>query len=883
MENAYGHDIDTVLDVLDATEAGLSDKQAAERLAKYGPNAIKQKPPKKVIAMVLEHLTDAMVIILLAAAGLSVILREWTEAIVILAIVIVDTTIGVIQEKKAADAVAALKNLTALKAKALRQGEESLVAAVDLVPGDIVILEQGVIVPADLRLIDSNNLKIQESALTGESEAVEKDSDLVMARGVGVGDRKNMAFSSTIVTYGTGVGVVVETGMNTEVGSIARILDNEDEMDTPMKQKLNRVGKVLSVAGIIIAAVIFGIGMLYGRPMIPLLMTAISLAISVIPEGLPATATIVMALGVERMAKQNALVRSLPAIETLGSATVICTDKTGTLTKNQMTVTRVAMAGDFALGRGVDVSALAQAHPKIYGNILNAAALCNNATEDPDKPGTYLGDPTESALIVFAEKFGIDQIKYEKKFPRMFEQPFDSRRKRMSTINQMSNVLVAYTKGSVEGLLRHSAYILDERGTRPITKTDKENILKLANTMSEKALRVLGYAMRKVDKVPNDDAENIEEGMIFVGLTGMIDPPRKEVIGAIKTCHEAGIRVVMITGDHAVTAMAIARQLDIYREGDLVVSGDELAKMGEHELDKKISNVTVFARVSPSDKLRIVKSLQRKKEVVAMTGDGVNDSPALKAANIGVAMGATGTDVAKDASDLILLNDNFTTIEYAIREGRRVYRNIQKVIQFLLSGNIAEVLTLFVATLFNWEPPILAVHILVINLVTDTLPALALGVDPADKSIMKEQPVRGGSLFGKGLVGRVLSNGVFIFAATLGAYAFGLSTANYAVAMTMAFAVLGISQLFHAFSQRSNIDSVFTRGQKQNVYLFLSALGSLVILAAMLFLPPLQNFFSLTFLNLEQWGVVMAASVVPFAAVEVVKLVKRGLRRIQST
>lgn len=868
--------IEAALEKLGSSINGLSDNEAENRLQSYGRNQFTKKPPKKLIKMIWEHMTDAMALILIAAAIISIILNEWTEAIVVMAIVVVDMVIGVVQEKKATDAINSLKSMTAPSARALREGEESTVPAAELVPGDIVVLEQGMIVPADMRLITSNNLKVQEAALTGESVPVEKEADDIIESGVPIGDRVNMVFSSTIVTYGTALGVVVETGMDSEVGKIARTLDDQDDTDTPLKQKLNRVGKVLSIVGLAVAAAIFVIGFAYGRPVIPMLMIAISLAISVIPEGLPATATIVMALGVQRMVKRNALVRSLPAVETLGSATIICTDKTGTLTKNQMTVTEVAMSSDFQNERSIKVKNLESSHPVIFRELVSAAALCNNATEDPDNEGEFLGDPTESALIVLSESFGIDQVEFEKAHPRVFEQSFDSQRKRMTTINKMDKKNIAWTKGAVDEMLPLCSKILTESGVREMTDDDRKQILSLSDEMSQRALRLLGFAMRNISKVPEDDEADVEKDMTFLGITGMIDPPRKEVVGAVKTCHDAGIRVIMITGDHKTTAMTIAKQLNIFSDGDIAVSGDELSEMSDKELDKIIDTTTVFARVSPHDKLRIVESLQRQKEVVAMTGDGVNDSPALKAANIGVAMGKTGTDVAKDVSDLILLDDNFTTIEYAIREGRRVYRNIQKVIQFLLAGNIAEVATLFVATLFNWDPPILAVHILLINLVTDTLPALALGVDPPSKSIMKEKPIKGGSLFDRGLVGRVVSHGIFIFVITFGVYIFGLATAGYEVAMTMAFSVLALSQLVHAFNQRSNVDSVFTKGQEVNKHLFLANGASLVILIAVLFIPTIQDFFSLTWLNGFQWTIVVIVSILPLIFVELLKFFSRA-------
>ncbi len=574
--------------------------------------------------------------------------------------------------------------------------------------------------------------------------------------------------------------------------------------------------------GIIICIVIFGIGLAYRRPVIPLLMTAISLAISIIPEGLPATATIVMALGVKRMAKENALVRKLPAVETLGSSTVICSDKTGTLTQNKMTVKELCIEEDILNKKSRSVKDIKKEEEEKYKEIIYAGALCNDASLDPDKKDSILGDPTEGALIFLAENFGIDHEELEDKYPREYEEPFDSDRKRMSTVHKINGKNIVYTKGAVDEMLELCTKILTPNGEREITDEDKENILELSITMSKKALRVLGFAKKEIKEIPEEDDEDIEYDLTFIGMCGMIDPPRPEVIEAIKTCRKAGIRTVMITGDHLITATAIAKELGIWKEGNSEIIGEELDEMTDEELDKVVKNVVVFARVSPNHKLRIIQALKRTGEVAAMTGDGVNDAPALKNADIGIAMGINGTDVAKDSADMILLDDDFTTIIYAVKEGRRVYRNIQKVIQFLLAGNIAEVLTLFIATLLNWEAPILAVHILCINLATDSLPALALGVDPASKDIMKEKPVKSGTLFEKALIGRVILHGLFITAVTIAAYQIGLHTDSHIVGQTMAFAVLSISQMFHAFNQRSNTESIFKAADEHNKFLFRS-------------------------------------------------------------
>lgn len=867
---------------LHTSEEGLSDAEAAKRLEQYGKNNLRQKKPKSIAKMIWEQITDVMVLILIAAAIFSFVMSFFedgeglAECIVILVVIVLNATIGVVQEKKAANALEALKNMTAPTARVLREGEESVVPASELVPGDIVYLEDGCIVPADIRIIQDSNLKVQEAALTGESVPSEKDGPTVLPEDAPLGDRINMAYSSSVVMYGNATGIVVGTGMNTEVGKIANLLDEQDETDTPMKRKLNSVGKTLSLVGLIVCVVIFAIGLIRDgwAAWVNYVFIAISLAISIIPEGLPATSTIIMALGVQRMAKKNALVKSLPAVETLGSATVVCCDKTGTLTLNKMTVTHLAVGDDFLQGVTTKVEDVSKKYDRsVYQNLLSGAALCINAKKDPDNPGNILGDPTEGALVYLAEKFGIDSEEYEDAHPRAFEQPFDSDRKRMSVLNRMEGELTVYTKGAVDEMLPLCTKCRTKDGVREMTEADREQILKVCNGMSAEALRVLGFAVRSVSEVPEDESCDLESDLTFVGVVGMIDPPRKEVIQAVETCHTAGIRVVMITGDHKVTAMAIAKQLHIFRDGNTVISGQELDEMTDEQLDEAVKTCVVFARVSPSDKLRIIQSLKRTGEVAAMTGDGVNDSPALKEADIGVAMGITGTDVAKDAADVILLDDNFTTIEYAIREGRRVYRNIQKVIQFLVAGNIAEILILLLAVVFGWQMPILAVHILLINLATDSLPAVALGVDPASANIMKHKPIKSGTLFEKGMIYRIVLHGLFISAAALAAYWIGMLVyENHDESMTMTFIVLSVSQLSHALNQRSNTDSIFKRGQGHNKFLLIALLASAAIVALVVFVPPLMSLFDLVYIGWTEWLICIGLSLFPLVAVEVSKI-----------
>lgn len=878
---AYSQTKDELFSNLETSSAGLSEPEVERRLKKYGHNVLNKKPPKSILNMLKEQIFDPMILILLGAATFSALLNEWVEAGVIFFIVIINSIIGIIQEKKAQASLAALKTMSAPTATVIRNGSEKIVSASELVVGDLVILTNGDMVPADLRLTQSNNLKIAEASLTGESIASEKNAAAVLSPDCPLGDRKNMAYTSSIVTYGRGSGIVTKTGMNTEIGQIAGMLEDDDTSDTPLKRKLNAVGKILTIIGLIICVLIFAIGAFYGRPLLPQFLVAISLAISIIPEGLPATATIIMALGVQRMAKEHALIKNLPAVETLGNATVICSDKTGTLTLNKMTVTHLANGDDF-LNKKILKAQKAVKNNNAYKDLMYAASLCNDASLSPASPEEIIGDPTEGALIPLAQDFGYSVSSLRKEYPRLGEYPFDSIRKRMSTIHEINNEYVAYIKGALDELLPLCDSIATSNGVQKLTKTDKENILALSHKMSDQALRVLGFASRTILNLPQEN-ENIEQHLVFLGAVGMIDPARDEVKASIKMAREAGIKTIMITGDHKNTAVAIAKDLGIYANGNTVISGTELNEMTDSELDQAVKSTTVFARVSPNDKLRIIQSLKRNEEVVAMTGDGVNDSPALKAANIGVAMGISGTDVAKDVSDMILLNDSFTTITAAIKEGRKVYRNIQKVIQFLLVGNIAEITTLFIATLFNWDAPLLAVHILWVNLATASLPALALGVDPASKNIMKHKPVKTGTLFERDLVWRVISQGIFVALMTLLAYWIGDTFDNPIAGQTMAFCVLALSQMLRTFNQHSNTDPIWIRGNKINIWLIVSFIVSAVLMGVILFTPNLQSLFHLTNLTSRQWLVVIILSLFSILQVELMKLIKRSFKARQQS
>ena len=853
---AYTKSKEELFKELSTSEKGLTKEEALKRLQTNGKNVINKSKKISIFKMIIGQLTDKMIIILFIASILSFILGEAAEGIVILIIIVINAVISIFQEKKAADAVEALRNMNAPMATVIRDGSAQDIHSADLVIGDIVFLEAGDIVPADIRLFKDNELMIDESALTGESEAVNKDALAILKDGLALGDRVNMAYSSTIVNYGTGLGVVTSVGMNTEVGKIAHMLENTDELDTPLKRKLEAVGKTLSIVGIIVSILIFVIGLLYGKDIISLLMISISLAISVIPEGLPATATIVMALGVQRMAKKNALVKKLPAVETLGSASVICTDKTGTLTQNKMTVVKALFYDDFILNK----------EGNIPNEFLLGCMLCNNASLNESSTG----DPTEVALLEYVKKENNDL--FNTKFNRVFEQPFDSVRKRMSVICEVNGKRVCYTKGALEELLELCPYILKDNEVILLTDEIKIKILDKCEELSSEAYRILGFAYKNVDTIYKE-GDNVEDNLIFIGISSMIDPPREEVMPAMKTFKEAGIKVVMITGDHRLTAKAIAKKLGIYSDDDLVMTGEELHRISDEELIKKAPRITVFARVAPEDKLRIVKAYKANGEVCAMTGDGVNDAPALKQAYIGVAMGKVGTDVAKEAADMLLLDDNFTTIEVAVKEGRRVYSNIQKVIQFLLSGNIAEVLMVFFSVVFNLSVPLMAVHILFINLVTDTLPALALGVDPENPDDMKKKPVKEGSLFEKGLVTRVVFYGILLALISLIAYIIGVKN-GYKDGITMAFLVLCLSQIVHALNQHSSTLSVFSKKHPKNKYLYMAMFASFIILMFVVLVPPIANFFSLVSLNFGEWVIVTLLSLTPLVVVEIFKLIR---------
>ncbi len=885
---------------------GLESNKVEENKIQYGLNELKEKKKETLFQKFIAQFKDFSIIVLIIAAIVSGIVgvaegEGITDTVIILIVVLLNAIIGVIQESKAEKSLEALKKLSEHAAKVIRDGKEQVIPARELVPGDLVIIETGDYVSADLRIIEAINLKAQESSLTGESVPVEKETQELNAKEVGVGDRINMLFSSSLITYGRGKAIVVETGMNTEVGKIAGMLNETEKQETPLQQRLNSLGKTLGIAALTICAIIFIIGLLQGKGIIDMFMTAVSLAVAVIPEGLVAVSTIVLAIGVQKMVKKNAIVKKLPAVETLGSSTVICSDKTGTLTQNKMTVEKI-----FCNNKTTDVSKTEKTEE--FDKMIYNCMLCNDTRLLEN--GELVGDPTETALVDMALKLKYKQEIYEEN-KRVEEVPFDSERKLMTTVNENNGKYIVYTKGGVDELLRIcNSYLYNGEVKKDLNEYAK--IIRENNeNMAKEALRVLAFAYKEIDHMPTkQEMKTIETDLTFIGMVGMIDPPREEAKKAVEKCKTAGIKTVMITGDHKVTAVAIAKKLGILENDSEALTGAELEKISDEELKRDIRKYSVYARVSPEHKVRIVKAWQANGEIVAMTGDGVNDSPALKTSDIGCAMGKVGTEVAKEAADVILTDDNFATIVSAVEEGRRIYDNILKVIQFLISCNVGEVVVLLLATLFA---PIIAkcfgisdvamlqvllpIHILWINLVTDTFPALALAFDPANKDIMNRKPIKKNEgIFTKGRTFRIIYQGIMIGLLTLIAFLIGLAIPNDAidllkannsdlaqltteqlkveVGQTMAFTVLAFSELVHVFNIRDNKKSIFKTGILGNGVLILAVLVSAILMGVILFVPALRHIFSIPVLPMGNILEIILLILAPIVIVEILKLLK---------
>ena len=901
---------------------GLTEEQVKANYEKYGMNELKQKKKKSLFVKFLEQFKDFMIIVLIIAAIVSGAVgiakgEGITDTIIILIVVVLNAIIGVVQESKAEKSLEALQKLSAHASKVVRNGKVAVVQSRELVPGDVVVLDTGDYVPADLRIVESANLKSQEASLTGESVPVDKNTETIDDEKVSLGDRTNMLFSSSLITYGRGKGIVVETGMNTEVGKIAKIISDTEGTETPLQTKLNKLGKTLGIAALAICIVIFIIGIAYGKDVIDMFMTAVSLAVAAIPEGLAAVSTIVLAIGVQRMVKKNAIIKKLPAVETLGSATVICSDKTGTLTQNKMTVQKVFVNNEVVEAKDIkDIS-------NELDRLMQVCTLCNDTKIGAERELT--GDPTETALIDLGFKINFD-VKEVLELKRVKEIPFDSDRKLMTTVNKVGKKYFVYTKGGIDELLaRCNSYIVNGEIKTDLDKY-KAEINKYNVDMAKDALRVLAMAYKEMDREPTDEEmKNIENDLIFVGMVGMIDPPREEVKVAVEKCKTAGIKTVMITGDHKITAVAIAKALGILENEDEAITGSELEEMSDEDLTKNIRKYSVYARVSPEHKVRIVKAWQANGEIVAMTGDGVNDAPALKTADIGCAMGIVGTDVSKEAADVILTDDNFATIVSSVEEGRRIYDNILKAIQFLLSSNVGEIIVLFLAILitpwlgstFNIDigliEVLLPIHILWINLVTDSLPALALAVDPAEDDVMKRKPKKQKGIFTKGMSFRVVYQGIMIGLLTLAAFIIGIATpeenlptmvkidgtlygveevesldealangAEYVekqevkveIGQTMAFMVLAFSELVHVFNIRNNKKSVFKTHPFNNKMLLLAIGASAALMLIILLVPALRHIFSIPILPMGNLIETILLIIAPLVIVEIFKLLK---------
>ena len=880
-------------------EKGLNSEKVKQKQEKYGLNQIEVAKKKTLLQRFADQFKDFSIIVLIIAAIVSgaVGIAEGdgiTDTIIILIVVVINAIIGVTQESKAEKSLEALQKLTDHASKVIRNGEVTVVPAKELVPGDIVALDTGDYIPADLRIIEAVNLKAQEASLTGESVPVEKNLKKIDGEDIGIGDRVNMLFSSSLVTYGRGKGIVVETGMTTEVGKIAGMINNTQKQETPLQQKLNKLGKTLGIVALAICVVIFIVGLIQGKQPIHMFMTAVSLAVAAIPEGLVAVSTIVLAIGVQKMVKKNAIVKRLPAVETLGSSTVICSDKTGTLTQNKMTVQKIFINSETKNLEDIKDKDI----DEDLNNLVYSNMLCNDTKVSND--GKLTGDPTETALVDMAFKLNFDPTIYDR-IPRLNEVPFDSDRKLMTTVNEMNGKYIVYTKGGVDELLKKcNAYLINGQ-----IKQDLDNyavtIRKHNEDMAKEALRVLACAYKELDHKPtSEDMKNIESELIFIGMVGMIDPPREEAKKAVEKCKTAGIKSVMITGDHKITATAIAKKLGILENEDEAITGLELERMSQEELEKNVRKYSVYARVSPEHKVRIVKAWQKNGEIVAMTGDGVNDSPALKTSDIGCAMGIVGTDVAKEAADVILTDDNFATIVSTVEEGRRIYDNILKVIQFLLSSNIGEILVLFLATLCtplfaNWFgitdinhlEILLPIHILWINLITDSLPALALAFDPANSDIMDRKPSKPGKgVFTKGMTWRIIYQGVMIGLLTLAAFMIGLATTNtpidgltldeskIEVGQTMAFITLALSELVHVFNIRDNKRSIFKTEVFNNIKLIWAIIGSSALMSVVLAVPLFRTIFSIPVLPRENIIALICLILAPVVIVEIFKLFK---------
>lgn len=867
----FNRSVEEVLREQESSSGGLSNAQAADRLKKYGPNALVEGKKKGVLQVFLEQFKDLLVVILIVAAIISMLSGQGESTIVIFAVLILNAILGTVQYFKAEKSLESLKAMSSPTAKVLRGGAKVEVPSKEVVPGDIVFLEAGDLVVADGRVIENFSLKVNESSLTGESEGVEKTEEVIPGEKVALGDQKNMVFSGSLVTYGRATVVVTGTGMHTEIGKIASLMNQTQQRKTPLQQSLDDFSKKLAVIILAICVVVFGLSLYREMPILDSLMFAVALAVAAIPEALSSIVTIVLAMGTQKMAKENAIIKDLKAVESLGSVSVICSDKTGTLTQNKMCVQKIYADGQLLDGKDLQLPNDPQRL------LLKIAILASDATS---VDGADIGDPTEVALVQLGDLFGVEEVAYRQQHPRLGEIAFDSDRKLMSTLHDIDGTPTLLTKGAIDVMLGRATKIFTSKGVLPLDEAGKQEILRVNNALSEQGLRVLAFGYRPLDAVRPLTLED-ETDMTFVGLISMIDPPREESVQAVADAKRAGIRTVMITGDHKVTATAIARKIGIFTDGDMALEGVELDAMSDEELDQKLAKIAVYARVSPENKIRIVDAWQRKGRIVSMTGDGVNDAPALKKADIGVAMGITGTEVSKDAASMILEDDNFATIVKAVLNGRNVYENIKNAIQFLLSGNMAAILCVLFASIVGLPMPFAPVHLLFINLLTDSLPAIAIGMEPARKDLLDRKPRDPKEpILNRSLLGKIFGQGLLIGIATMAAFYIGYgSTQNAALAMTMAFATLTLARLFHGFNCRGE-KSIFRLGLGSNKYSLMAFAAGIVLLAAVLLLPFLETLFQVAPLTLANVGMIVLLAVLPTVCIQIFKvirdLVKKG-------
>lgn len=866
MEKFFSKPYDKVLKNFNVSKSGLTENQVKENLDKFGYNQLTEKQKQTVMQVFLSQFKDLLVIILIIAAIISAATGNLESTLVIFAVIILNAILGTVQHFKAEASLDSLKALSSPSAKVYRNGKKVEVPSKEIVPGDILILEAGDMVAADGRIIENFSLQVNESSLTGESESVNKFIDIIEKEEIALGDQKNMVFSGSLVTYGRALVVVTATGMNTEIGKIAHLMEETQEKQTPLQASLDDFSKKLAIGILVICVLIFGLSLYRGTPMLDSLMFAVALAVAAIPEALSSIVTIVLALGTQKMAKENAIIKKLRAVEGLGSVSVICSDKTGTLTQNKMTVKKVYLDNKLIDGEDLDLN------DELTNYLVNSSILCNDSTS---KDGVEIGDPTEVALVNLGHKLSLDEIEIRKSHGRLAELPFDSDRKLMSTLHKFDNKNLMFTKGAFDVLLDRIVKIKTSEGVRDITYEDKQNIINANKQLSQSGLRVLAFAYKEF---ANPDYLSLEDenNYTFMGLISMIDPPRVESAEAVRDCITAGIKPVMITGDHKITASAIAKQIGILRDDDRAIEGLELDKMSDEELKNNIEHISVYARVSPEHKIRIVKAWQEKNEIVAMTGDGVNDAPALKQADIGIAMGITGTEVSKDAASVILTDDNFATIVKSVANGRNIYKNIKNSIKFLLSGNTSGILSVLYTSLMALPMPFHAVHLLFINLLTDSLPAIAIGMEKSKKDLLKDKPrARNSSILSKDFIYEVAAEGFVIAVFTLIAFYIGLKTDSN-VASTMAFATLCLARLFHGFNCRGD-RSIFSIGLFSNRYSWAAFGVGLLFLNSVLFVPFLQNLFEVSDLTGSQVGYIYLLAFIPTLIIQVVKVIRDAI------